>query len=68
MGNRGCTMVAIILHNLVIDVKARLNGTVVAQQVTIGDNDEPQVRAYDKESGEEKQKYLVAELLHAKYG
>lgn len=59
--------VAIILHNLVIDVKARLDGMATAQQVVIA-SDEPQAREYDKESGEEKRRYLVAELLRVKYG
>jgi hypothetical protein len=59
--------VAIILHNLVIDVKARLNGTAAVQQA-LETGDESRVRRYNKESGEEKRKYLVAELLRAKYG
>lgn len=57
--------VAIILHNLVIDVKARLAGVAMPQDVVIA---EPQFREYDKESGEEKRRYLVAELLCARYG
>jgi hypothetical protein len=59
--------VAIILHNLVIDVKARLDGILAVQEVVV-EEDEPWVREYDRNSGEEKRKYLVAELLHAKYG
>lgn len=58
--------VAIILHNLMIDVKARLAGVSAAQEVVV-EEDGPQVREYDKDSGEEKRKYLVAELLHARY-
>lgn len=59
--------VAIILHNLVIDVKARVDGAVEVQQGAVADV-EPHVREYDKESGEEKRKYLIAELLCARYG
>lgn len=57
--------VAIILHNLIIDVKARLNGIVAVEEVAV---EEHQVREYDNASGESKRKYLVAELIYFKYG
>ena len=57
--------VAIILHNLIIDVKARLNGIVAIGGVV---EEEHQVREYDNALGEAKWKYLVAELICFKYG